>query len=255
MKNQTEKWDPDLYQHKHDFVYGMAEDLVNLLKPEKEEDILDVGCGSGQLTAKISKQAGQVIGLDKSKEMIREASANFPEIEFIVADAATFTLDQQFHGVFSNAALHWMKNYQAVAHNIYGHLKNGGRFVAEFGGSGNIQLILNELKVQLCRQQYYDQAEADPWYFPTIGEYSSVLEQAGFKVRFTQHFDRLTQLVDPERGIIDWIMMFGQSFLEGIPAPKVEEILERVQENLRSELFINGYWHADYCRIRVIAEK
>ncbi|UZO79963.1 class I SAM-dependent methyltransferase [Aquimarina sp. ERC-38] len=101
------KWKPDLYNKKHSFVYQYGESLVNLLDPKQNERILDIGCGSGQLTYKISEFAKEVIGIDKSAEMIMDAKSKFTNIEFQVADASNFKFDKKFDSIFSNATLHW----------------------------------------------------------------------------------------------------------------------------------------------------
>ena len=82
------KWNPKLYNDKHAFVYSYGEDLVELLNPQAHERILDLGCGSGQLTAKLNALAKEVIGIDKSAEMIIDAQSKFPAIHFQVADAS-----------------------------------------------------------------------------------------------------------------------------------------------------------------------
>ena len=95
-------WNPQLYDSKHDFVFRFGEDIVNLLKPQKDESILDIGCGTGDLTKKISNSCKKVIGIDNSQLMIQTALEKYPEIEFILSDANNFQLDTTFDAVFSN---------------------------------------------------------------------------------------------------------------------------------------------------------
>jgi len=254
--NTTEfKWDTNLYKLKHSFVYDFSEELIKLLDPQKNEKILDLGCGTGQLTAKLSRRAPKVIGMDKSPEMIEEAKSNFPELNFNVGDATNFNFDEKFDAIFSNATLHWVTDFRRAIESMSGNLKNGGRMVVEFGGKGNVQLIVDQLRKQLRDIGQVALSETQLWYFPSTGEYRTELERAGIKVKLAELYDRPTELADRTNGIKDWLTMFAKPFFEGIANDQVDEILSTVQQNLKPLLFKNGKWYADYKRIRVVAEK
>ena len=100
--------DSALYEARHSFVWNLAADMLPLLAPAAGERILDLGCGTGQLTAKIAESGASVVGLDRSPEMIGQARQNYPGFEFRLADAANFSFPGEFDAVFSNAALHWI---------------------------------------------------------------------------------------------------------------------------------------------------
>jgi len=249
------KWKPELYNDKHSYVYDYGENLIKLLDIKANERILDLGCGSGQLTYKISKLAKKTVGIDKSYEMIADAKSKFPGIEFQVADASNFKFDKKFDSIFSNAALHWVKDYKNAIKCMYEHLNPGGKVVVEFGGKGNVQIIVNQLRSALRNKGYGKQSDLDLWYFPSIGEYSSELEAAGFRVVFAEHLDRPTELADENSGIKDWISMFAEKFFSGVAENHMEEIKRVVQENVKEKCLINGKWIADYKRLRIIAVK
>ena len=135
----TKTWDATTYQARHSYVFVHGENLVELLEPQPGERILDLGCGSGQLTAKIAESGAEVWGIDQSAEMIAEARRNFPDLQFEVGDAASFTVPKPFDAIFSNAALHWVKDAEGVAASVARALLPGGRFVLEMGGKGNVQ--------------------------------------------------------------------------------------------------------------------
>lgn len=249
------KWKPKLYNEKHSFVYNYGEDLIKLLNPQKNERILDLGCGSGQLTFKISELAKEIIGIDKSEEMITDAKSKFPNIKFQVGDASNFHFNKKFDSIFSNATLHWVKNYKSSIKCMYKNLKPTGKIVVEFGGKGNVQTIVKQLRKSLQSRNYIKQSELDLWYFPSIGEYTTELELAGFRVLFAEHYDRPTELADKNTGIKDWISMFAENFFIGVTQSHIEEIKNEVQNNVKEKCLINGKWFADYKRIRVVAEK
>lgn len=248
-------WNVDLYNEKHGFVHQYGSQLIDLLDPKSGERILDVGCGSGQLTAKISESGAAVIGIDSSMEMIQASRNMFPDIAFDHMYADSFFFDKPFDAIFSNAVLHWAIDQKSVTANMFNHLKSGGRLVVEFGGYGNVATIVTALSVSLKNHGFHKNAVLERWYFPSISEYTSVLEGAGFEVLLAQLYDRPTLLDSVNEGVKDWIEMFGTHFFEGIDTKEKAIILTEVQNNLKLSCFRNGQWYADYRRIRVVAVK
>lgn len=255
MEAPKTNWQPSLYNDKHNFVYTYGQSLVELLAPKSGERILDIGCGSGQLTATIAESGAEVFGIDNAASMIEDAQQRYPDITFGVKDASNFYFDQKFDALFSNAALHWVSDQAGAAQCMYENLRKGGRLVLEMGGFGNVKTITDALRHVLREAGYFKLADLQIWYFPSIGEYTSLLEQYGFLVKFAQHFDRPTLLESTSEGIKDWIRMFGTSFLKGISEEEERELLEEVQEQIRPVCFKDGRWYADYKRLRVVAQK
>jgi trans-aconitate 2-methyltransferase len=255
MKNeQTEKtWDAALYDQKNAFVWKHGAGVIELLAPQPGERILDLGCGTGHLTNKIAASGAAVIGIDKSNTMIDEARRLYPELRFDVADAVSFSFDQPFDAVFSNAAIHWMKDQQAVARCIRESLKPGGRFVAEFGGKGNIHAIRSALSRAVEAAGEKINSEPFARYYPSIGEYATLLEAQGFRVTFATHFDRPTKLDEGEKGLRNWLFTFTDNVIDDLPDNKREAVIAQVERELRSKLFRDGSWFADYRRIRITA--
>ena len=243
-------WSPTLYNQKHSFVYHYGESLVKELNSQPNEQILDLGCGTGELTQQISASGACAIGIDSSAELIATAQQRFPNIEFRRQDAAQLSDTEQYDAIFSNAVLHWIKDQSAVTRGMFQVLRPGGRLVAEFGGQGNVQTIVNALRETLWQYGYEQQATVEPWYFPSVGQHASLLETHGFRVQWMHHYDRPTELADTEDGIVDWLRMFAGSFLLGIATDKQDAILDEVQEKLRTELYREGKWYADYQRLR-----
>jgi trans-aconitate methyltransferase len=251
----TNKWDASLYEAKHSFVWERGADLLELLAAQPGERILDLGCGTGHLTARIAEAGADVVGLDSSPEMIAEAKRNFPALEFIVGDAREFRFEKPFDAVFSNAMLHWVLEPESVVQSIGEALKTGGRFVAELGGQGNVERVVDGLRQARAAIGSPIEAGYNPWYFPTIGEYASLLETQGLEVTFALIFDRLTPLEDGEAGLRNWIRMFGSAFLAGISPEKQEELIFVTEQRLKKELFRDGKWHLDYRRLRIVARR
>lgn len=249
------KWNAELYDQKHSFVYQYGENVLELLNVKHGEHILDLGCGTGYLTSEIQKQGAVVTGIDASPEMISKARENYHNVDFFVADGTDFHFDDKFDAVFSNATLHWIKDADAAIKCVYEALKPGGRFVAEMGGKGNMHQIVTATTAVLTDHGYALTANANPWYFPSTAEYAAKLEAAGFRVTFTAHFDRPTQLQDGRQGVTKWLSMFGPSFFENVPADKLPAILNEITDLLQPHYEKDGQWYADYVRLRFIAIK
>jgi trans-aconitate methyltransferase len=240
-------WDTELYEARHNFVWRMGEGVVELLAPQAGERILDLGCGPGQLTRKISESGAQVIGLDSSASMIGQARQNFPGLRFVLEDAAAMTFENEFDAVFSNAALHWMLDPAAVVLAVSKALKPGGRFVAEMGGKGNIQTIVSAIHKVVTK---HHPLPASRHYYPSVSEYAGILEAHKLEVRMVQLFDRPTPL-EGEAGMENWIKQFKLYYFEGLPPAVLAEVIS----DLRSKLYDGSGWHADYRRLRFLAVK
>ncbi|OOQ58110.1 class I SAM-dependent methyltransferase [Mucilaginibacter pedocola] len=249
------KWNAELYDDKHSFVFQYGENVLELLDVAPGQRVLDLGCGTGYLTSQIQQKGAQVTGIDASPDMIAKAQATYPEVDFFVKDGTDFHFDEKFDAVFSNATLHWIKNADAAIKCVYDALKPGGRFVAEMGGKGNVQKLIAATRQVLRKHGYNRQAETEVWYFPSLAEYTSRLEAQGFRVAFASHFDRKTPLQDGDEGVAKWITMFAPLYLLGIPQSEKQELLKEITTLLEPAYNENGQWYADYVRLRFIAVK
>ena len=241
----TMNWNAIAYQNQHSYVWQHGESLLELLAPKSDEYIVDLGCGAGQLAEKIAASGAHVLGLDSDSAMITQAQTNYPHLSFQVANATTFTLETPADAIFSNAVLHWVTDAEAAVRQVAKALKPKGRFVAEFGGCGNVSTIINALS-EVTKQKL------QPWYFPTIAEYTAVLESVGLETVYATLFDRPTPLGDA--GLTGWLSMFGKRFFSELPEKDWQKITDKVEESTQS-LFKEGQWIADYRRIRVVAIK
>ncbi len=248
------KWDAGLYDEKHSFVWKMAAGLLELLEAHAGERILDVGCGTGHLTAKIATNGAQATGIDQSAEMIQEARAAYPALRFEVMDARQLVFPEKFDAVFSNATLHWIKEPERAVQSMARVLRPGGRFVAEFGGQGNIAALVAAVE-RAWPKAGLPQPVPNPWYYPSLAEYASLLEKHGLEVTYGLLFDRPTPLEDGERGLRNWLEMFGGVIMEKLPKDHKERLLREVQSEARASLYSDGRWVLDYRRLRVVARK
>jgi SAM-dependent methyltransferase len=227
--------------------------LIDLLDPKSGKKSLDVGCGSGELTNQISERRAVAIGIDSDPSMVKRAKAIFPNSSFFCADARevrTADLDGLVDAIFSNAALHWVKDAEEAIASMSGALKPGSRFVIGFGGKGNVQGIVGaSLKVQ-------GRPESDsPWYFPSMSAYSKILERNGIEVLSAALFDRPTFLEDGENGMKNWFEMFGDGLFSGTTEGEKEKLVTEAIDILRPTMYADRHqWTADYRRIRIVGQ-
>jgi trans-aconitate 2-methyltransferase len=248
-------WNPGLYQASHSFVWEFGRELIQLLAPQPGERILDLGCGTGQLTQVIAETGSAVVGMDRSRAMVQEARRNCPHLPFAVADATALPCAGAFDAVFSNAVLHWVRDAAPAVAGIRRALKREGRFVAEFGGRGNIARLLTAVYRALRELGVRRPEDLNPWYFPSVGEYATLLEQHGLEVNYAALFDRLTPLEPGAGALTNWLEMFCGPFLKGVQPQVRGRFIELVQRFAAPELQRDGVWSVDYRRLRIAARR
>ncbi|GAB3209314.1 class I SAM-dependent methyltransferase [Marinactinospora thermotolerans] len=244
----TQHWDAALYDDRHSFVAGYGAELLRLLAPRPGERILDAGCGTGDHVAALRDAGAIAVGVDAAPEMVARARARFPGIDVRLADLRDLGMREEFDAVLSNAVLHWIPEADRAAASLAAALRPGGRLVAELGGTGNVATLL--AGVQAARRARGLPEPAQPWYYPGVAEYATVLEQAGFEVTEARLFDRPTRLQGSD-AIANWVRMFGSHLLTDVADPAA--LLAEVEQRLRPILHRDGGWWADYRRLRITA--
>jgi SAM-dependent methyltransferase len=257
MVNVASRWSAADYAQHAGFVPALGDAALGLLGPQPGELILDVGCGDGALTVRIAECGARVIGLDSSEEMVEAARAR--GVDAFVADAEALDLEGQaerfgqFDAVFSNAALHWMLDPDAVATGIFASLKTGGRFAGEMGGAGNLLSIRTALRDEL-EGRGYGMPELDPAWYPDVEEFSRLYTVAGFCGIRAELVARPTPLPS---GIAGWVMTFRAGLMDMAMVPdwERETIAQAVEDRLPHLRQADGSYCADYVRLRFAMRK
>ena len=251
--NPSSSWSPTDYAANAAFVPALGAPALELLDPKAGEMILDIGCGDGVLTQRIMASGARVIGLDASPEMVEAARGR--GVDAFVADAQALDLESQaarfgqFDAAFSNAALHWMLDPDAVASGVFALLKPGGRFAGEMGGIGNIATLRGAIRDELTERGYSLPAD-DPQWYPSVEEFVRLYSCAGFTRIDAKLIPRPTPLPS---GVAAWVKTFRAGWLDtaGVPAEARDEIAAAVEQRLEPRLRQDdGSWVADYVRLR-----
>ncbi|MCD8317840.1 MAG: class I SAM-dependent methyltransferase [Paraprevotella sp.] len=247
-------WNAQEYSRDFTFVHRYGEDVLKLLDVHPGDTVIDLGCGNGALTRRLADMGVQAICIDASADMLEEARKAHPELTFIRQDALDLQVDTPADALFSNAMIHWIDadRQPRLLQRINRALKPQGQFVCEFGGRGCAGSVHAALRRAFeKRGRSYD----TPFYFPSIGEYTPWMEQAGFKVTYAILFDRPTRCSNGDRGLREWIRMFDKVPFRGVDEATEEDILRDAEQQLRNSLWHDGSWFVDYVRIRIKAIK
>ncbi|HEY7500158.1 MAG TPA: methyltransferase domain-containing protein [Vicinamibacterales bacterium] len=192
-------WDAERYHRLSNPQLGWGRRVLERLAPEPNERILDLGCGTGRLTAELFAviRDGLVVAADRSEAMIREASAQdfgrrgphpihsdrlSPRVQFVRADALHLPFVDTFDAVLSTATFHWILDHDLLFASVYRALVPGGRLVAQCGGAGNLARLLDRSDRVKARRRFakYFDGWTDPWYFADIPSTIERLDRAGF---------------------------------------------------------------------------
>ncbi len=246
------EWNSSLYDKKHDFVAEYGKGLLEFIPKDDEQTILDLGCGTGTLTAQLAGLCKKVVGVDSSQNMIDRAQQQFGNIEFMVCDALELPFDNEFDVVFSNAVFHWINDHNTLLTNVYKALKPQGLLICEFGANGNIATIENAFtKVYKSLGYSYE----PKFNFPTVELFGEMLKKNGFIIDKIYDFDRPTVFKDGEQGLTNFLKQFFASELSIMPDHIQSLLFDEVAALTREALWNGEEWVADYRRLRAVAHK
>jgi trans-aconitate 2-methyltransferase len=259
------KWDAVDYARNSAAQLGWARELIGKLELAGSERGLDIGCGDGKVTAEIARlvPGGEVVGIDKSEEMVRFAAASFrrdewPNLRFSRRNASHLGFHEAFDVVFSNATLHWMTDHRPVLRGIACALKPGGRALLQMGGCANAAEILS-LMEQLCAEgrwsRYFSEfTQAYGFYGPA--EYADWLPKAGLRAIRAELIpkDMAQQGSD---GLAGWVrttwLPYTQRVSEGMRDEFVNDVVDRYLERCPPDA--DGTVHVRMVRLEVEAIK
>lgn len=235
-KETNYQWNAADYAGHSEAQQQWALELIQKLDLQGDENLLDLGCGDGKITAALAEGLpnGKVVGVDSSEQMIDLASATYPDtisnnLSFQLQDVRELDFEQQFDVVFSNAALHWLVDHEPVLLGIYQALKPGGRVLVQMGGKGNAEAlvaIMDTVMQQPGWKEYFT-GFTFPYGFYAPDEYEPWLRKAGFIVLSLELKPKNMVHKSRER-FTGWLRTTWLPYLERIPSSLQEEFIETV---------------------------
>ena len=194
------EWNPAGYAKVASLQEAMASEALALLHPKGTEDVLDLGCGNGKVTAEIAARVpdGSVIGVDASADMIAFAAEKFapvahPNLRFEVADIRRLGYHQQFDLVVSFNALHWIPDQDVALRAIHAAMKPDAiaqlRLVPD-GERKSLETVIEETR-QSRRWSGYFQNFRDPYLHLTPQQYTALAERNGFHAQRIHVADKM----------------------------------------------------------------
>ena len=177
-----------------------AMNLINLVELKSNEDVLDVGCGAGNITRKIRKLTnGKVVGIDTSEGMIDRARIDNvgKNIVFDVVSAENMDYNDSFDVIFCNSAFQWFKEPEKVLLNCHRALRSGGRMAIQAPAkeeySPNFIKAIERVKKDPRISKVFSKFKP-PWFFmETAGQYAKLFENSGFTVVFSKIVTEITE--------------------------------------------------------------
>ena len=235
--NSAEQWNAADYASNSSGQSALAQELIGKLSLKPNHNVLDIGCGDGKITRELAflVPQGQVLGIDSSEAMIRHAQAHhsLSNLSFLQMDAQAIHLPRTFDCVFSNAALHWARDQQAVVHGIRRVLSPGGNILLQLGGVGNARELINAIQAVQQSSQWRDYFKdfEFPYRFPAVNEYRAWLAQAGFSIDRVELLDRGMDYKTVE-GFMGWLRTAWFPMAGNVPRPLTSQFWQAVCDYL-----------------------
>lgn len=244
---------------KHQKEWGNR--LMEDLQLHGNELILDLGCGDGVLTEHLAEfvPEGKVLGIDASIGMIETAEKLTREnLKFMQMDINQMNFQSEFDVIFSNAALHWVKDHELLLNHAFSALKKGGVILWNFGSAGNCANFIEAVREVTAKEKYQDYfCDFEwPWYMPSRAEYEKMIEIVGFSKAsvIEENADRYFGNADEIIGWIDQPCIVP--FIGCVPDDKKGEfrsaVIESVLERTRQP---DGRCFETFRRLKVFAVK
>lgn len=254
------EWDAASYHRLSAPQFSWGSQVLERLRLEGGETVMDAGCGTGRLTAGLLERLprGRVVAVDLSQNMLAEARAHLTprfggQVEFLRADLAALPFDGSFDGVFSTAAFHWVPDHPRLFQSLYNSLKPGGWLVAQCGGGQNIARLMRRASVLMATEPYaaYFAGWRDAKVFADDLTTAERLRAAGFVGVETGLESAPTALsgADEFREFLTTVNMHAH--LSRLPdGPLRRQFIEELTEQAAAD---EPPYSLDYCRLNIRA--
>jgi trans-aconitate 2-methyltransferase len=257
------KWNPSDYSLHSSAQKILGTELIEKLNLKGNEAVLDIGCGDGKLTEMIAERVpdGHALGIDSSLDMINYAKEKYLKthnLKFMQVDAQKMLFDDTFDIVFSNAALHWVRDHKALLTGVMKGLKPGGRILFQMGGRGNVSEVAAALAQVISMPEWkeYFKDIGSPYTFYGPDEYRMLLKHAGLEPVRVELFPK-DMRYDSKEVMAGWLRTTWIPFIMLVPDDKQDSFISEIIEKylLKTPADIDGTIHIKLVRLEVEATK
>lgn len=255
------RWNPEDYLCHSGAQEKWARELIPKMGLRGDERLLDIGCGDGRVTAEIARflTEGTVLGIDSSPEMIEFAKNTFMDgfknLAFHCIDVRDMRFTREFDVVFSNAALHWVKEHGPMLKRIRQALRPSGRLVLQMAGEGNAAVVVEAMSEVMVREAWlpFFEGFVFPYAFYGAEEYRGLISDAGLSAKRVEIVPKeMTQ--KGRDGLSGWIRTTWLPYIERVPAEMRERFIEEVVSEYEARSpSIDGFFHISMVRLEVEA--
>lgn len=236
----ADAWDPTQYKRFSDERSAPFFDLLALVVPCRGGRVVDLGCGTGELTRVLHERTGAsaTVGIDSSEAMLaRSTSHAGGGLRFEVADIAQWVPAEPLDLVFSNAALHWVEDHPELFARLTAALRPGGQLAVQMPANHDHPSHLVAERVaaeEPFREALGGYVRRSPLLRPEL--YATLLDRLGYPSQHVRVQVYLHLLPDPG-GVVDWVKgTLLTDYKRRLPDALYEDFVARYRELLRSEL-------------------
>ena len=261
----ADNWNAEDYAKHSTQQKKWARELIARLHLKDGEDVLDIGCGDGLVTAQIAAltPTGRVVGINYAPDMIAHAARHYPaekhpNLSFRVTDARELAFEEEFDVVFSNAVLHWVRDHAPVVRGIARALRPGGRLLLQMGGQGNAAGMIaahDEVRARTHWRQWFENFEF-PYGFLGVQDYQHLLAEAGLQAQQVELIEKDMQHEGRE-GLAGWVRTTWMPYATCVPQDRREDFIAEVVDTYLEHHPLDeaGKAHVAMVRLQVQARK
>ena len=255
------------YQRTAALQKSAAEQLFEMLKIGRADDVLDLGCGTGDQSHAIRMLTdGKVTGIDPSRGMIEQARAAYRSeaISFRVGAAEELDAGGEFTVIFCNSAFQWFRDTVRAVSNCCRALRSGGRMAMQAPATRAYCpsfIHATEALLRDARTQGTFRHFRSPWvFFDTAEEYAAVFERAGFSV-LSSEIVEVTLECTPEKVFEMFESGAAAGYLNPdcydaeLPPDFIEAARAIIAGDFRAQATASGHVALTFYRIYVLAKK
>jgi trans-aconitate 2-methyltransferase len=223
-------WNPDLYLRFRQERTQPVKDLISRIDKEHAERIIDIGCGPGNSTIELKRRwpDAHIMGLDSSEAMLEAARRDYPDLEWVHADASgDLSYLGKFDIVFSNAAIQWIPDHKRLLERLFNLVADGGVMAMQVPNTGSMPIGLAVLQTAgEARWQQHFSGVHTSLHYEDLSFYYDVLSPLAGEIHLWEtHYNHV---MSGHNAIIEWYKSTG-----------MRPYLERLDETERAE-FIQG---------------